>query len=81
MVEESNLANAKLVVSALQIEDTNHLLAHRCKTLNVPTVIHAFERSVIDGLRRENVAYRITMEAIVANSLTARLREEGVVPA
>jgi len=50
VVEEIGLREAKLVVSALQIEDTNHLLAYRCRAAGVPCAIHAFDLSVIDDL-------------------------------
>jgi len=50
VVEEIGLRQAKLVVSALQIEDTNHLLAYRCRAAGVPCAIHAFDLSVIDDL-------------------------------
>ncbi len=50
VVEELGLRRAKLVVSALQIEDTNHLLAYRCRMANVPCAIHAFDVSVVEDL-------------------------------
>ncbi|MFP4069220.1 MAG: cation:proton antiporter [Verrucomicrobiota bacterium] len=50
VVEEIGLREAKLVVSALQIEDTNHLLAYRCRSAKVPCAIHAFDLSVVDDL-------------------------------
>jgi len=50
VVEEIGLREARLVVSALQIEDTNHLLAYRCRAAGVPCAIHAFDLSVIDDL-------------------------------
>jgi Kef-type K+ transport system membrane component KefB len=52
VLEEANLAEAKLVVSALQIEDANNLLAYRCRVAGVPCSIHAFDRSVVDELRQ-----------------------------
>ena len=59
MVEELNLAEAKLVVSALQIEDSNRLLAWRCRRLGVPVAIHAFDTSVILGLKQMETDYLI----------------------
>lgn len=50
VVEEIDLRNAKLVVSALQIEDTNQLIAYRCRSFGVPCIIHAFDVSVVDDL-------------------------------
>lgn len=59
MVEEVNLAGAKLVVSALQIEDSNRLLAWRCRQLGVPSAIHAFDTSVILGLKQMETDFLI----------------------
>ena len=57
MVEEIGLRKARLVISALQIEDTNHLLAYRCRSAKVPCAIHAFDLSVIDDLLDLDTAY------------------------
>lgn len=59
MVDEVNLAGAKLVVSALQIEDSNRLLAWRCRQLGVPVAIHAFDTSVIVGLKQLDIDFLI----------------------
>ncbi|WP_269524214.1 cation:proton antiporter [Coraliomargarita parva] len=50
LLEEIGLRRARLVISALQIEDTNHLLAYRCRSADVPCAIHAFDVSVVDDL-------------------------------
>jgi Kef-type K+ transport system membrane component KefB len=57
VVEEIGLRHARLVVSALQIEDTNHLLAYRCRSASVPCAIHAFDISVIDDLLELDTDY------------------------
>lgn len=57
VVEEIGMHEAKLVVSALQIEDTNHLLAYRCRKLGVPCSIHAFDVSVVDDLMDLDTSY------------------------
>jgi Kef-type K+ transport system membrane component KefB len=57
VVEEIGMREAKLVVSALQIEDTNHLLAYRCRKLGVPCSIHAFDVSVVDDLMDLETSY------------------------
>ncbi|HSR43186.1 MAG TPA: cation:proton antiporter, partial [Longimicrobiales bacterium] len=48
--EDAGLAQARLVVSALQIEDANSLLAFRCRALGVPVSIHAFDPSLVEEL-------------------------------
>lgn len=57
VVEEIGLREAKLVVSALQIEDTNHLLAYRCRSAGVRCAIHAFDISVVEDLIDLDTAY------------------------
>jgi Kef-type K+ transport system membrane component KefB len=63
VVDEIGLRNAKLVVSALQIEDTNHLLAYRCRSADVRCAIHAFDLSVVEDLMDLDTAY-LLMPAI-----------------
>jgi len=57
VVEEIGLRRARLVVSALQIEDTNHLLAYRCRSAGVPSAIHAFDMSVVEDLLELETRY------------------------
>ena len=57
VVEEIGLRRARLLVSALQIEDTNHLLAYRCRSARVPCAIHAFDISVVEDLLELDTDY------------------------
>ena len=57
VVEEIGLRRARLVVSALQIEDVNHLLAYRCQASGVRCAIHAFDLSMVDDLLDLETAY------------------------
>ena len=79
LVEEAGLEHAKLVVSTLQIEDTNNLLAYRCKQMGVPVAVHAFDRSVVPDLRRLAVDFHIDSRAAGFRRLTQLLQEEGFV--
>jgi Kef-type K+ transport system membrane component KefB len=63
VVEEIGLRHAQLVVSALQIEDVNHLLAYRCRSDGVRCAIHAFDISVVEDLIDLDTAY-LLMPAI-----------------
>ncbi|HUH13645.1 MAG TPA: cation:proton antiporter, partial [Longimicrobiales bacterium] len=47
---EAGIEHAKLVVSTLQIEDVNSLLAYRCARLGVPVSVHAFDPSLAHEL-------------------------------
>ncbi|MEN8734264.1 MAG: cation:proton antiporter [Lentimonas sp.] len=79
MVEEIGLRDAKLVVSALQIEDTNHLLAYRCRAAGVQCAIHAFDVSVVNDLLDLDTNY-LLMPAIDGIVLQRELLEkEGVI--
>lgn len=52
VLEEAHLADAKLAVTALKIEDTNNLFVYRCKQFGVPVAAHAFDSSVARELHR-----------------------------
>ena len=57
VLEEAGLPRAKLLVSALRIEDANNLLAYRCQALGIPSAIHVIDLSVVDGLLDLDVDY------------------------
>ena len=57
VLEEAGLPRAKLLVSALRIEDANNLLAYRCQALGIPSAIHVIDLSVVDGLLDLGVDY------------------------
>lgn len=57
VIEEIGMRRARIVVSALQIEDTNHTLAYRCRSMAVPCAIHAFDVSVVEDLLDLETAY------------------------
>jgi Kef-type K+ transport system membrane component KefB len=80
VVNEISLQYAKLVISALQIEDANLLLAHRCKEAKVPCAIHAFDTSVVPELLDLGVDYLLTPALEAAIKQRNYLREQGVVP-
>lgn len=63
VVEEIGLRKAKMLVSALQIEDFNHLLAYRCRSAGIPCAIHAFDMSIVEDLLDLETAY-LLMPAI-----------------
>jgi Kef-type K+ transport system membrane component KefB len=52
ILREADLHRARLAVSALQIEDSNLLLTHRCVALGVPVSVHAFDPSLVDEFLR-----------------------------
>ncbi|MEX0885849.1 MAG: cation:proton antiporter [Phycisphaeraceae bacterium] len=78
VVEEAQLAHARLGVSALQIEDVNTLFAYRCKRLGVPVAVHVFDRSVLADLRKLGVDFLIDSRTAGRSQVSARLAEAGV---
>ncbi len=50
VLDEADVPTAKLVVSAVQIEDVNSLLTYRCERLGVPVSVHAFDPSLAHEL-------------------------------
>jgi len=78
VLEEAGLGRAKLLVSALQIQDANNLLAYRCRILGVPCSIHAFDRSVVPELRTLEATHLIASKAMGTRRIMEVLHDEGV---
>ena len=78
VVEEIGLREAKIVVSALQIEDTNHMLAYRCRSAGVPCAIHAFDVSVVDDLLDLDTTYLMMPAADGVVQQRKLMQQEGV---
>jgi Kef-type K+ transport system membrane component KefB len=79
ILEEANLAAAKLLVSALQIEDTNNLLAFRAREAGVPASIHAFDPSLVDELRLLGTAHLMVSKHDGIRQVAAALRAAGMI--
>jgi Kef-type K+ transport system membrane component KefB len=80
VLAEARLERARLLVSALQIEESNKLLAYRCRELGVPASIHAFDISVQRDLREIGVEHLILSKHAGIRQMAAALRTEGVLP-
>jgi Kef-type K+ transport system membrane component KefB len=78
VVEESGFERARLIISALQIEDANMLLAFRCKEAGVPLAVHAFDASVVDDLLELEADYLMMPKVDGIVTQRQRLREEGI---
>lgn len=78
VLEAAGIRRARLLVSALQIEDANNLLAYRCRTLGVPCAIHAFDRSVVDDLRTIGATHLMESKTAGTRRLGEALRAEGI---
>jgi Kef-type K+ transport system membrane component KefB len=78
VLEEAHLPTAKLLISALQIEDTNNMLAYWCRQQGVPCSIHAFDRSVIAELREIGVSHLMLSKNTGIKRIAAHLRAAGI---
>jgi Kef-type K+ transport system membrane component KefB len=78
VLKDARYANARLVVSALQIEDTNNLLTYRCRAAGVPVSVHAYDTAVVDALRALGAAHVMVSKRDGARLIAQRLREAGV---
>ncbi|MDQ3555892.1 MAG: cation:proton antiporter [Gemmatimonadota bacterium] len=78
VLEEAQLERAKLLVSALQIEDANLLLAYRAREAGVPASIHAFDRSVVNELREIGVKHLMISKNAGIKRMARTLREDGL---
>lgn len=78
VLEEAGYAKAKLIVSALQIEETNDLLAYRSKSVGVPCAIHVVDLSVVDNLLELETAYLMVSKVDGVKAQLRTLKEMGV---
>lgn len=78
VLESAGIRRAKLLVSALQIEGANNLLAYRCRTLGVPCSIHAFDVAVVPDLKEIGATHLMDSKTSGTRRLTEALGAEGV---
>lgn len=79
-LEDIGLPEAKLLVSCLQIEDTNNLLAYRCRCCGVPCSIHAIDLSMIDNLLDMEPTYLMLPKVDGIKLQNRKLKEMGLLP-
>jgi Kef-type K+ transport system membrane component KefB len=78
VLEEAGLPRAKLLVSALQIEDTNRLLAFRCAEQGVPSSIHAFDQTLVPELTALGASHVIESRSVGLERVLDALHDAGV---
>jgi Kef-type K+ transport system membrane component KefB len=81
VLEEAGIRDAKLVVSALQIEEVNRLLAYRCSRLGVPTVIHAQDLAAEMDMEGLGVTHFMNSRESGVLRMVEELRQVGIFPA
>ncbi|CAN5117214.1 cation:proton antiporter [soil metagenome] len=78
VLEEAGLRRAKLLVSALKIEDANDLLAFRCQSAGVPCAIHVVDLSVVDNLLDVGADYLMVSRVDGVKAQAKVLKEMGI---
>lgn len=77
VLDEAGLPRAKLLVSALQIEETNNLLAYRARQAGVPSSIHAFDAALADQLREHGATHVMISKFDGIRRIATELRDAG----
>lgn len=78
VLDEAGYRRAKLLVSALQIEEANDLLAYRCKSAGIPCAIHVVDLSVVDNLLELEADYLMVSKVDGVKAQLSILKELGV---
>jgi Trk K+ transport system NAD-binding subunit len=78
LLEEANLRGAKLLVSALNIEDANILLLDRAHRAGVPASIHAFHTGAVEDLESLGADHLIVGKEESVRRIADELRRIGV---
>jgi len=78
LLEGAGLDRARLVVTALQIEPVNRLLAFRCRERGVPCIVHAFDGSLVPDLERLGVDHLVDSKMQGNLRVVSILAEEGI---
>ena len=78
VLSEAGLERARLLVSALQIEEANNLLAHRAAAAGVTSSIHAFDVALADDLRAYGATHVMLSKSDGIRRMAVALREAGV---
>jgi len=78
VLQEAGYERAKLIVSALQIEETNDLLAYRAKSVGVSCAIHVVDLSVVADLLDLETDYLMVSKVDGVKAQLRKLKEMGV---
>ena len=79
VLEEAGLPRARLLVSALQIQEANNLLAYRARQAGVPSSIHAFDQPVVEELEEHGATHLMVSKYDGIRQMVEGLRVAGVI--
>jgi voltage-gated potassium channel Kch len=77
VLEEADLDGARLLVSALRIEEVNRLLAYRAEQAGMPSAIHTFDAESTLDLDRAGVDFIIDSQALGVDRVVRAAYELG----
>ena len=78
VLEEAGIRRAKMIVSAVQIEDTNRLLAYRARDFGLPSSVHAFDQSLVPELTSLGATHLMDSRAVGIERVMDALHDAGV---
>lgn len=79
VLERANLPRARLLVSALQIEEANNFLAYKAAQAGVPSSIHAFDPTLAGELREHGATHLMVSKYEGIRKVADALRRAGVI--
>ncbi|MDA7915957.1 cation:proton antiporter [Verrucomicrobia bacterium] len=79
-LEETSFSKASLVISTLQIEDVNSLLAYHCRCLDIKCSIHAIDLSMVADLLEMDPSYLMLPKVDGIKLQNKKLQEMGILP-
>ena len=79
VLAEAQLPRARLLISALQIEEANRLLAYRSREAGVPSSIHAFDPILTEELTESGATHLMVSKYDGIKDVAAALRRAGVI--
>lgn len=81
VLDHLGLRHARLLVSALRIDATNDLLAHRCREAGISCAMHVHDVREMDHLLESGADYLMISKVDGVKRLNRQLREMGCLPA
>lgn len=78
VLEEAGIHRARLLISALHIEEINRLLGYRAHRFGIPSVIHAHDAATEQELSGLNVNHLLNSRRAGVERMTEELQSEGV---
>lgn len=80
VLTEAGLSSARMLVSALTIEETNDLLAYRCREAGIPCAVNVMDLSATENLLAMDVCFMLVPKVDGVSAQDAELRKQGVLP-